>query len=205
MNRKEYLPGVWLMSMTLLSLCSYTVFYVAKMLPRIFVLVYLLLTVLQVTALVIYMWGPEKLTSKILKVLYRIVYASSFLVLPSFMLQFMGLVSQYHAEIPDSIDAVSMPVEEILPRDETVVYYTGMAYVIFPEYSDIDFVCGDRPSQADDSISWCSGAAIHHSISLSFDPEDIEEDYAIDGTFYKSPHNMENYSAFVFANGHYGV
>lgn len=63
MNRKELITGIWLMSMTLLSLCSYTVFYVAKMLPRVFSLAYMAISLLSVSALIIYMWGYEKLKS----------------------------------------------------------------------------------------------------------------------------------------------
>lgn len=73
MNLRKRLSGIWLMSMTLMSLFSYTIFFVAKMLPRRVHLLYLGLTILQIVTLLIYMWGFKKLKSGILKVLYRIL------------------------------------------------------------------------------------------------------------------------------------
>lgn len=203
MSRREQLSGIWLMSMTLLSFCSYTVFYVAKMLPKIYSVAYLVLAILQSVALIVYMWGPEKLKFGLSKVAYRLLCATSLLVIPTFALLFMGLVSQYHVEIPESIDAATMPVEEILPGNETVVYNTGSAYVFFPEYSEICLVCEDRPSKLDDTITWCSGAAFQHDISLGYSPDNIEGDYAASGAFHDSPYYQEGFAALVFAEGRY--
>lgn len=113
----------------------------------------------------------------------------------------MGLVSQYHMEIPDCIDATSMSSKEVVPKDETAVYKTETAYVIFPKYSELELVCKTRPSRQDESITWCSGAAFQHSISLLFSHDDIEGDYATNGSFYKSPYDQKGFVAFVFANG----
>ena len=94
-----------------------------------------------------------------MKLVYRVLYATSFFVIPAFVFIFTGFVYQYHVPIPDSIDAASMPVEEILPQDKTVVYNTGKVYVLFPAYTEIDHVSKDRPSKSDETITWCSGAA----------------------------------------------
>ena len=153
MSMKERLSGIWLMAMTLLSLCAYTVFFVAQMWLNVLYAAYLSLALLQVAAFILYMWGPEKLTFKPLKILYRLLYASSLFVLPSFIFIFMGLISQYHVRIPESIDAVSMASEDILPGEKTTIYNTGTVYVIFPEYSGIELACGDRPSKSDRSIT----------------------------------------------------
>ena len=132
MSIKERLSGIWLIAMTLLSLCAYTVFFVAQMWLNLLHAAYLTLAILEIVTLIVYLWGPEKLKRKPLRVLYRILYASSFFVLPSFIFIFMGLVSQYHVKIPDSIDAADLRAEEILPAEKTVVYNTGTLYVIFP-------------------------------------------------------------------------
>ena len=201
MSVRERLSGIWLISMNLLSLCAYTVFFVAQMWLDILHAWYQTLVILQGCALLIYMWGPEKLKSKKLKVLYRLLFVSSFLVLPSFIFIFMGLVSQYHAQIPESIDASAMLPEEILPKDQSVVYNTGPLYVIFPEYSEIGLVVEKRPSKSDDSITWCSGAAFQHTVSLGFSDEDVEGDHAVNGTLYESPYNRDAFVAFTFADG----
>ena len=129
MTLKQRISGIWLISMTLLSLFAYTVYFVAQMRLTILQTAYLMLAILQVITLILYLWGPEKLRSHFLKLVYRVLYATSFFVIPAFVFIFTGLVYQYHVPIPDSIDAASMPVEEILPQDKTVVYNTGTVYV----------------------------------------------------------------------------
>ena len=201
MSLRERLSGIWLMAMALLSLFSYTVFFVAQMWLNILHAAYLTLAVVQCATLCIYLWGPEKLKHKPMKLLYRLMYLSSILVIPSFAFIFTGLVSQYHVSIPDSIDASSMPVQEILPTDRTTVYNTGVAYVIFPEYSNVELACGQRPSKSDESITWCSGAAFQHAISLGFTQENVEGDHAVNGELYLSPYNKDSFAAFAFADG----
>jgi len=201
MSIKQRLSGVWLISMTLLSLFAYTVYFVAQMWLNLLQTLYLTLAVLQVVTLILYLWGPEKLKSRFMKIVYRLLYLSSFLVIPCFSFIFMGLVSQYHVNIPDSIDAAAMPIEEILPGDQTVVYNTGTVYVIFPEYSGIELACGERPSKADKGITWCSGAAFQHDISLGFTHENIDGDHAVNGVLYESPYNKDSFAAFTFAEG----
>ena len=132
MSKRELLTGIWLMSMALLSLFTFTVFFVAQMSPDILDIVCPILAAVQCITLVIYLWGPEKLKYKPLKILYRLMYATSILVIPVFIFSFSGLVSQYHVPISDSIDASAMPVQKILPTDQTTVYNTGTVYVIFP-------------------------------------------------------------------------
>ncbi|MBQ8067423.1 MAG: hypothetical protein IJ201_03620 [Solobacterium sp.] len=203
MSKRELLTGIWLMSMALLSLFTFTVFFVAQMSPDILDIICPILAAVQCITLVIYLWGPEKLKSKPLKILYRLMYATSILVIPVFVFSFSGLVSQYHVRIPDSIDASDMPVQEILPADRTTVYNTGTVYVIFPEYSNVELVCEKRPSKSDTSITWCSGAAFQHTISLGFIQENVEGDHAVNGTLYHSPYNHDEFAAFVFHDGKY--
>ena len=203
MSIRQRLTGIWLISMTLLSLFAYTVYFVAQMWLSILQALYLTLAVLQVVTLILYLWGPEKLKSRFMKIVYRLLYLSSFLVIPCFSFIFMGLVSQYHVRIPDSIDAANLPIEEILPGDQTVVYNTGTVYVIFPEYSGIELACEKRPSKSDETITWCSGAAFQHDISLGFTHENIDGDHAVNGTLYESPYNKDSFAAFTFAEGQF--
>lgn len=204
MSRKELISGIWLITMTLLSLCSIIVFYVAVMLDPPYDLFYFALSFLLIAALAIYLWGPEKLKSKPLRIGYRVLFASSVFVVPSFALQFLGLLSQYHAVIPNSIDAMDMPVEQIVATDEAAVYDTGMVYAIFPDYSSVELVCEKRPAQSDETITWCSGASFQHRETLVFSHDDIEGDHAVKGTLYESPYNLDGFAAFTFANGKFG-
>ncbi|WP_026650926.1 hypothetical protein [Butyrivibrio proteoclasticus] len=201
MKKTKRLKGIWIMAMTLLSLAAFTAFYVAQMWLNLLFMVYFGLMAMQFTALIIYLWGEEKISFKPLKILYHLFCASSILVLPSFIFIFMGLISQYHVKIPESIDASNMAVEQILPGEETTIYNTGKAYIIFPKYSEIDLVCENRPSKSDKSITWCSGAAFQHTVSLSFSQINVEGDHACDGVLYESPYNKDNFAAFVFYDG----
>ena len=198
MSVKQRISGIWLISMTLLSLFAYTVYFVAQMWLSLLQTSYLTLAVLQVATLILYLWGPEKLQSRFLKIIYRVLYATSFFVIPAFAFIFMGLISQYHVRIPDSVDAASMPAAEILPADHTVVYNTGTVYVFFPEYSAIELACEKRPSKSDGAITWCSGAAFQHDISLGFTHENIDGDHAVKGVLYESPYNKDSFAAFTF-------
>ena len=201
MSKRERISGIWLITMNLLSLFAYTIFYVAQMWLSFLNIWYLALVILQAAALFIYMWGPEKLKSKKFRGLYHLLIASSILVIPSFIFIFSGLISQYHAVIPEAIDASSMRAEEILPKEQTTIYNTGTLYVFFPEYSNIELVTENRPSQADDSITWCSAAAFQHTVSLGFSEENVEGDHAVNGTLYESPYNRDDFMAFTFADG----
>ena len=203
MTIRERLSGIWLITMTLLSLFAFTIFFVAQMWLDVVQAAYVTLTMLQVLTLVIYMWGPEKLTFKPLRVLYRLMYASSVFVIPAFIFIFMGLLSQYHAPMPESIDATAMAVENILPGEQTMVYHTGPAYVIFPAYTEVAHVSKDRPSKLDESITWCSGAAFQHAIRLGFTHENVDGDHADSGVFYESPYNKDSFAAFTFADDKY--
>ena len=199
MSIRERVSGIWLISMNLLALFAFTCYFVAQMRLSILQTGYFMLVVLQVATLIVYMWGPQKLKYRWQKVIYHLLYATSFLVIPAFSFIFMGLISQYHVKISDSILAESMPVEEILPKDETVVYNTGTVFIIFPRYSEVDLVCEKRPSKSDKTITWCSGAAFQHSVSMGFSQENIEGDHAVQGTLYESPYNKDNYAAFTFS------
>ena len=203
MSIKQRLSGIWLISMTLLSLFAYTVYFVAQMWLSLLQMSYLTLALLQIATLILYLWGPEKLKSRFLRMLYRVLYATSFFVIPAFAFIFMGLISQYHVRIPDSIDASAMQIREIQPAEKTVVYDTGKVYIIFPEYKEVSLVCGKRPSRSDASITWCSGAAFQHDIRLGFTQENVEGDHAVRGALYESPYNKDSFAAFTFSEGRF--
>lgn len=203
MKLRERISGIWLMTMSLLALFAFTCYFVAQMWLSILQTAYLTLAVLQILALIIYMWGPEKLRHGWQKLVYRLLYASSFFVIPAFLFIFMGLVSQYHVPIPDSVPAASMAVDQILPGEKATVYDTGTVYVFFPEYSEVSLACENRPSKADESITWCSGAAFQHDISLGFSHENIDGDHAVNGVLYESPYNKDSFAAFTFADGRF--
>ena len=77
MRVSKRLKGMWIMAMTLLSLGAFTAFFVAQMWLNLLYAAYLGLMIAQCITLVTYLWGPEKLHFRPLKVLYHIFFAIS--------------------------------------------------------------------------------------------------------------------------------
>ena len=88
MSIRQRISGIWLMSMSLLALFAFTCYFVAQMWLSILQTAYATLVILQVAALTIYLWGPEKLKHRWQKILYRLLYASSFYFISFFMIIF---------------------------------------------------------------------------------------------------------------------
>ena len=63
MSVRDRLSGIWLMATTLLALFAYTIYFVAQMWLNVLHALFLTLVVLQIAALILYLWGPEKLKS----------------------------------------------------------------------------------------------------------------------------------------------
>ena len=74
MSIRQRISGIWLMSMSLLSLFAFTCYFVAQMWLSILRTAYLTLVILQLLALTIYLWGPEKLKHSWQKLLYRLLF-----------------------------------------------------------------------------------------------------------------------------------
>ena len=83
MTIRQRISGIWLISMSLLALFAFTCYFVAQMWLNLLRAAYITLVLSQTLALTIYMWGPEKLRHRWQRVLYRLLYASSFFVIDS--------------------------------------------------------------------------------------------------------------------------
>ena len=90
MSIRQRISGVWLISMSLLALFAFTCYFVAQMWLSILQTAYITLAILQVAALTVYLWGPEKLKHRWQKILYRLLYASSFFCDPGFPVYLYG-------------------------------------------------------------------------------------------------------------------
>ena len=67
----------------------------------------------------------------------------------------------------------------------------------------MELACEKRPSKDDAGITWCSGAAFQHTVSIGFTQENVEGDHAVNGTLYESPYNKDSFAAFTFADGQF--
>lgn len=201
MSSKKTFFGVWLMVMTLLSLTAYTMYFVAQMRFSILLYSYTGLAVSQIFTLIVFLIGSEAMQNKIIRALYRLGWLLSLAVIPSFLFIFFGLISQYHVNIPEAIPVSAANYEAIVPGEETTIYKTDSLYIFFPQYSQIDLECGQRPKRSDKSITWCSGAAFQHEIQLGFSDLNVEGHHASHGKFTESPYAKDTFGAVVFYDG----
>lgn len=200
MSKKRTILGIWLMSMALLSLTAYTMYFVAQMRFSILLYSYSALAISQFFALVIYLMEKD-IKKAWLRVIYRLCCLASLAVIPAFLFIFMGLISQYHVDIKEAIIVNDSDTSEILPSEETTIYKTDTFYIFFPKYTHVDLEYGVRPKKSDKSINWCSGAAFQHDIQLGFSDENIEGYHASKGVYSDSPYVKPGYGAVSFYDG----
>lgn len=202
MDKKKIAFGLWLMTMTLVSLSSFTIYFVVQMRYSVLLISYFSIMVSQLFSLTVFLVEglPKK---RIIGIFYRICCLMSLAVIPSFCFIFTALTSQYHARMDDAIWVSYDDRASILPKEETTIYQTDSLYIIFPQYSDVELVCGKRPKKSDKSITWCSGAAFQHELRLDFSQENVEGYHACSGEYYDSPYIHDECGAFVIYDGEY--
>ena len=113
------------------------------------------------------------------------------------------LTSQYHnPQVPDK--TVSSAAEVVAAMREhgehTILLATDDLYIYCPNYSDIDYVAGDRPSKDDESIEMCVAAAFQQSYQLDFKHSNIVGWHASDGQLERGT-PKSRLGAFTYVNG----
>lgn len=201
MTKKRMVLGIWLMSMALLSLTAFTTYFVAQMRFSILLYSYSALAITQFFALIVFLMGDNAIKKSIIRIIFRLCCLASIAVIPAFMFIFLGLISQYHADIKEAIPLRNSDSKLLVPTDETTIYKTDTFYVFFPKYTRVDLEYGKRPKKSDKSITWCSGAAFQHDIQLGFSDDNIEGHHASKGIYSESPHVKDGYGAVVFYDG----
>lgn len=94
MTKKGRVLGIWLISMNLLSLFTYVIYIVSRMFGGILRPWYLqVILAMQCLVLIFYMLGLDHLKSGPLKLVYRVLIASTLLVIPVFLFVYLGLYS----------------------------------------------------------------------------------------------------------------
>ena len=84
--------------------------------------------------------------------------------------------------------------------------------VYYPQYSRIDLVCGQMPSQQDTNVVLCAEAAFTHELLDEFAHTNIDGDHVSGGKRYTGAKCQDNSGAFAwfgdstweFVNGEYG-
>ncbi len=115
----------------------------------------------------------KRLLTGIVKILLLINSVSVFLMLG---LSLFILTSQYHnPQAPDRILASPAELEQAMEDsgENVTLLATEDLYIYCPDYSEISFAAGDRPSRDDESILLCVAAAFQHSYQLDFHHSNI--------------------------------
>lgn len=113
------------------------------------------------------------------------------------------LSSQYHN--PQTPDKTVSSAEEVVaamkePGDHTLLLATEDLHIYCPNYSDIDFVAGDRPSKDDESIELCVAAAFQDTYQLDFKHSNIVGWHASDGLLERGAPKTR-LGAFTYVDG----
>lgn len=113
------------------------------------------------------------------------------------------LTSQYHnPQVPDKTVSSAAEVVAAMrePGEHTILLATDDLYIYCPNYSDIDYVAGDRPSKDDESIEMCVAAAFQQSYQLDFKHSNIVGWHASDGQLERGT-PKSRLGAFTYVNG----
>lgn len=113
------------------------------------------------------------------------------------------LTSQYHnPQVPDKTVSSAEEVEAAMrePGEHTILLATDDLYIYCPNYSDIDYFAGDRPSKDDESIEMCVAAAFQQSYQLDFKHSNIVGWHASDGQLERGT-PKSRLGAFTYVNG----
>ena len=90
-------------------------------------------------------------------------------------------------------------------QDETTVYVDTMSTynlnVYKPRFSRIDLVCGERPSQENDSVIMVIAGAFTRKLLTEFSHDNIIGSHTAGGVFYQDAENKRLTGTFVFDNG----
>ena len=110
----------------------------------------------------------KRLLSRIIRILLLLNSVSVFLMLG---LSLFILTSQYHnPQAPDRVVSSAAELKQAMAEagPDVILLETDDLYIYCPEYSDISFVAGDRPSRDDESIRLCVAAAFQDAYQLDF-------------------------------------
>ena len=108
----------------------------------------------------------------------------------------------------DKMDSEPNKPEQTVTVDSTT--FNGLV-VYYPQFSRIDLVCGQMPSQQDTSVIFCAEAAFTHELLDEFAHSNIDGDHVSAGQRYKGAKCYDNSGAFAwfddttweFVNGEY--
>lgn len=113
------------------------------------------------------------------------------------------LSSQYHNTLrPDGIVSSASELYQLAAESEkdVLLLETEDLYIYYPDYNELSFVAGKRPSRDDRDILMCVAAAFQSTYQLGFSHENIVGWHASEGQLERGK-PQENMGAFTYVNG----
>ena len=110
--------------------------------------------------------------SRLIKVLRVLLLIDSVCVFAMIGLSIFIMSSQYHNPLkPDRAVSSSEEIESAMKETDkaVTVFEAEDLYVFCPNYSNITFVSGERPSKSEQSIKLCVAAAFQATYNLRFE------------------------------------
>ncbi len=144
--------------------------------------------------------AKERLPMRAARLLLLLNSVSVFLMLA---LSLFILTSQYHnPQTPDRVLSSAAELEHAMAESDSrvVLMETDDLYIYCPDYREISFVAGDRPSREDESIQLCVAAAFQHSYQLDFNHSNIVGWHASEGSLERGT-PQTRLGAFTYVDG----
>ncbi len=139
----------------------------------------------------------------VVRAMYIVLIVDSVSVFLMLGLSLFILTSQYHnPQIPDAHPDTAAEAESLLAGSgrDLLLCETDDLYVYLPDYDEIDFVAGERPSREDESILLCVAAAFQHTYQLDFRHDNIVGWHTADGQLERGK-PQSRLGAFTWADG----
>ena len=205
MNRgslKDIKGALWYLITLFCGSYGLIIAYLLKGLPQIFVLGDFVITLVCVGGLIYYLHRKSEGSKPIIRFARIIVFLISLGTIVALVGFFVQTTGQFHKEIKADAtgDISTLDMEAVKNAENSYVFQTDDLYVIFPQYSKVDFVFENRPSMKDNNnLTYFATSAFFRVAETDFNHENIVGDHAHDGVYYEGALE-DGLSAFTFYN-----
>ena len=160
--------------------------------------------VISLFGLILHMHMNEILAkSRLIKVLRVLLLIDSVCVFAMIGLSIFIMSSQYHNPLkPDRAVSSSEEIESAMKETDkaVAVFEAEDLYVFCPNYSNITFVSGERPSKSEEAIKLCVAAAFQATYNLRFEEDEVVGWHSINGRLERGKPE-KNLGAFTYTDG----
>lgn len=195
--------AVWFLCTTLLCVFTLTMLLLIQGVNQIYYAVTGLLLPLQAAGLLLALTGETKPDGSLLRLGNRLNFLLSFFAIAIAAASFLMMSAQFHRTIrPDAEGNIAaLDMEAVEASSNSYVYRTDdNLYIIFPEYSRVEYVFEVQPSMADPEITFFCSSAFYERNELGFRHDNVTGDHVHLGQYYQGA-DVAGLGAFTFMDG----